>query len=66
LHDAAAGGFIEVVKVLLAAGADVNARNQRGRTPLDHVTHMMRNRAFRKKLEPCAELLREHIAKQNQ
>ena len=66
LHDAAAGGFIEVVEALLAGGADVNARNQRGRTPLDHVTHMMRIRAFRKKLEPCAELLREHAAKQKE
>ena len=35
IHDAAAKGNIEAVKYHLAAGVDVNAKANHGRTPLD-------------------------------
>ncbi|MRR52756.1 MAG: hypothetical protein EG825_17945, partial [Rhodocyclaceae bacterium] len=34
LHQAAAGGHLDTVKMLIGKGADVNARTQNGRTPL--------------------------------
>lgn len=36
LHGAAAGGDIEQVKSLISKGADVDGRDQKGRTPLHH------------------------------
>lgn len=35
LHDAASGGHLEMVRMLVAAGADVNAETSWGDTPLD-------------------------------
>jgi ankyrin repeat protein len=37
LHCAAKAGFVNVVKVLIEHGGDVNALNERGQTPLDEV-----------------------------
>jgi truncated hemoglobin YjbI len=37
LHCAAKAGFVQVAAALLKAGADVNALNERGQTPLDEV-----------------------------
>ncbi|MFN8440292.1 MAG: ankyrin repeat domain-containing protein [Caldilineaceae bacterium] len=37
LHCAAKAGFVNVIEALLAHGADVNAPNDRGQTPLDEV-----------------------------
>jgi ankyrin repeat protein len=38
LHIASAQGYIDVVKLLAAHGADVNVRNARGLTPLAVLT----------------------------
>jgi ankyrin repeat protein len=35
LHWAAHKGYLEVAKILLARGADVNAKDKDGKTPLD-------------------------------
>jgi hypothetical protein len=35
LHEAAAGGNLEIIAQLIAAGADINARDRWGHTPLD-------------------------------
>ena len=35
LHYAAQGGSLEIFKVLVAAGADINAKTEEGDTPLD-------------------------------
>ena len=40
IHDAAAKGNVEAVKQHLAAGTDVNAKNDDGRTPLDSIYHI--------------------------
>ena len=53
IHSAAYGCDIEAVKEFLAAGADVNAKDLRGRTPLE---------LARRKPE-LADLLRKHGAK---
>lgn len=39
LHCAAKAGFVRVAEALIEYGADVNARNEFGRTPLDEVEH---------------------------
>ena len=42
IHDASRGLYVKsgsVLRLLLERGADVNARNDRGRTPLHEVSH---------------------------
>jgi ankyrin repeat protein len=39
LHCAAKAGFVNVAAAVIAHGGDVNARNQRGQTPLDEIEH---------------------------
>ena len=55
IHDTAGDGNIESVKNLLVAGADVNAKNEDGETPLDD--------AVRYKQTEIADLLRKHGGK---
>jgi ankyrin repeat protein len=56
LHLAADGGRIEVVALLVAQGADVNAKNHHGQTPLDL--------AAENGHEDIVQLLKEHGAKE--
>ena len=66
IHEAAADGNIEDVKHHLAAGADVNAKDDKGRTPLDHLQGGDRDRLAdlfphnRRKRTETADLLRKH------
>jgi ankyrin repeat protein len=55
IHGAARGGDIEAVKEFLAAGADVNAKDDVGETPLDW--------AIGKNRTEVADLLRKHGGK---
>ena len=55
IHDAAALGNIEAVKQYLDGGADVNAKDDFGRTPLD--------KAIIGKHPEIADLLRKHGGK---
>ena len=55
IHDAASKGNIEAVKQHIAAGADVNAKNQADATPLDW--------AIQFKQTKTADLLRKHGGK---
>ncbi len=54
LHTAASRGNLGSVELLLEYGADINARDHRGRTPLDHVGERTANRS------QMIELLRQH------
>ena len=56
LHEAAFEGRKEIVELLISNGADVNAKGESGRTPLDLATQSKRN------LE-IADLLRKHGGK---
>jgi len=60
IHVAATQGNIKAVKQHLAAGADVNAKNKHGETPLDIVTHPLNPN---KNKAETAGLLRKHGAK---
>ena len=55
LHDAAYGGQKEIVELLIAEGADVNAKDRGGETPLDG--------AIKYKRTETADLLRKHGGK---
>jgi ankyrin repeat protein len=57
IYTAAGGGDIEAVKEFLAAGADVNAKDDGGNTPLDLAN------PFRLKSTETAALLRKHGGK---
>ena len=56
MHEAAGSGQIDFAKLLLERGADVNARDDGGDTPLTI--------AFESKQPEIAKLLREHGAVQ--
>ena len=60
IHVAATQGNIKAVKQHLAAGADVNAKNKHGETPLDIVTHPLNPN---KNKAETAGLLRKHGGK---
>ena len=55
IHEAALKGNIEAVKQHIAAGTDVNAKNNGGQTPLDE--------AIRNDKTETADLLRKHGGK---
>jgi cytohesin len=55
LHEAAFGGYKEIAELLIAKGADVNAKSRFDGTPLDE--------AVRMKCTETAELLRKHGGK---
>jgi ankyrin repeat protein len=55
IHSAVGGGDVEAVKEFLAAGADVNAKDDVGETPLDWAIHF--------KHPETADLLRKHGGK---
>jgi len=55
LHDAAYRGHKEIVELLIDAGADVNAKNNSGETPLDMGIQL--------KQTEIADLLRKHGGK---
>ena len=55
MHTAARNGRKEIVELLIAKGADVNARRMNGRTPLDAA--IIRNHT------ETADLLRKHGGK---
>ena len=55
LHWAASHGHKEIAELLIAAGADVNAKSKYGRTPLDY--------AVKYKRTEIASLLRKHGGK---
>jgi ankyrin repeat protein len=59
LHCATKAGFVNVAAALLEHGADVNARNDRGQTPLDEIA------GARKRIdpEPVRRLLLAHHAR---
>ena len=60
LRWAAWGGHKEIVELLIAKGADVNAKEKYGGTPLDAA---IQSRKFPKGHPEVAELLRKHGAK---
>ncbi|MDP6307260.1 MAG: ankyrin repeat domain-containing protein, partial [Verrucomicrobiota bacterium] len=55
LHGAVISGHKEVAELLIADGADVNAKDERGGTPLDV--------AIQRKRTKTADLLRKHGGK---
>jgi ankyrin repeat protein len=55
IHGAVGSGDVEAVRELLAAGADVNAKNNIGKTPLDLAIRLDRTE--------IADLLRKHGGK---
>ena len=55
LHETARSGRKEVVELLIANGADVNAKNRNGDTPLDS--------AIKDKHTETADILRKHGGK---
>jgi len=65
LHFAANGGYVEVAKLLIAKGVDVNAKTGDGVTPLDRaedVKNWQRSKIKVAKNE-TADLLRKHGGK---
>jgi len=54
-YDAAGNGHKEIAQLLIAKGADVNAEDEDGETPL--------NRAIKVKQTDLADLLRKHGGK---
>ena len=58
LHEAARGGHLETVKLLVGAAADVHRRNAEGKTPLD----LARERPDHTGCVTVADWLTEHLA----
>jgi ankyrin repeat protein len=56
LHDAAAAGDVGLIRRLLAAGADVDARDDEGRTPILVATVARRTEAVRVLIEAGADV----------
>ncbi len=56
LHFAAQGGDVEAIARLVAAGADVNARNEHGNTPLKYASAEPLPAAIRKLIELGADV----------
>ena len=65
LHLAALGGHKEIVELLISKGADVNAKNDVGHTPLDWAKQLFDDYTPEAKaaIKETAELLRKHGAK---
>jgi cytohesin len=63
LHSAAAYGGKEVTELLIAKGANVNAKNNNGETPLDWATRLTSWTHIRRKRTETAALLRKHGGK---
>ena len=63
LHAAAGKGLKEIVELLIAEGADVNAKDDKGRTPLDLATRLTSWSHVRRKRTETAALLRKHGGK---
>jgi hypothetical protein len=70
IHQAGKDGNMKAVKQHLAAGADVNAKNKYGQTPLDLADALARAALFphnpfvhRRKRTETADLLRKHGGK---
>ena len=67
LHFAASGGHKEIVELLIANGADVNAKTGDGRTPLDHAEFSSDDFAYSRDIDVAkketADLLRKHGGK---
>jgi ankyrin repeat protein len=53
-----------VAELLIAHGAEVNAQNEKGVTPLKAAIDAMQVNPDRKRLEAFADLLRQHGAKE--
>ena len=60
LHDAAQGAHKEIVELLIANGADVNAKDEDGLTPLDLAVRRHRDIG-----NEIADLLRKHGGKES-
>jgi ankyrin repeat protein len=56
LHTAASSGDLTAIRKLAAEGADIDARDERGRTPLMAATHANQVEAFRLLLELGADV----------
>ena len=62
LHETANLGHKEIAELLIANGADVNAKDQNGRTPLDGFM-LKANAGFDAAFKETADLLRKHGGK---
>ena len=62
LHKAAAHGNVEIVKLLLDYGADVNARNEHGETPLFDTMYIDHSDGYNDKYDQVVDLLLKYGA----
>jgi len=66
LHSAAFDGHKEVAELLIAAGTDVNAKNNNGETPLDWAENVDEDDSPEDKAAKTANLLRKHGGKRGE